>query len=415
MIKTISIREYDKLHIRPDRDLERNIISASDAAYLQSVVVDNSPVFSFGNRCLIAQQYVGVIELPDFSIEILPKIYGEVDSEKLRDVLIRMLLVAHQTSSIRQFKASVASKKNSLSEIVIQSFLRELQLYVDSGLQHEYSKISRNINKVKGQILFSQQLKRNVLAPTRFYCRYSKYVADNEINRFFKTCLEEMAIITRDSQNQRMIEELLPFFEGVIAVDSEIALNYRITFNSINIRAKDAYTYGRMFLEHVHSTLNSGTTKVYTMLFNMDQLYELFVYRVASIVYGNKITYQKMGSYMVERVSDGKRFIRLRPDLTLKITNDEQWIIDTKWKLPGRFAKESDVYQMNAYSAGIRNVSKVILLYPRVSKSDHLVGYYQLLSSVGDPRPLEIKLIDLMECLSWTDFLKSFKATISGE
>jgi 5-methylcytosine-specific restriction endonuclease McrBC regulatory subunit McrC len=68
-----------------------------------------------------------------------------------------------------------------------------------------------------------------------------------------------------------------------------------------------------------------------------------------------------------------------------------------------------DVYQMNAYSTGIKNVSKVILLYPRVSRSDHLVGYYTLLSSVGGPRPLEIKLIDLMECLSWNEFLKSFK------
>jgi len=393
----------------------RNIISESDAAYLQSVVIDNSPVFAFGNRCLIAQQYVGVIELPDFSIEILPKIYGEVDSEELRDVLIRMLLVAHQTSSIRQFKASVSTKKNSLSEIVIQSFLRELQLYVDSGLQYEYSKISRNIDKVKGQIIFSQQLKRNVLAPTRFFCRYSKYIVDNELNRFFRTCLEEMAVITRDSHNQRMLEEILPFFDGVGSVEPEIALNYRIVFNSINIRAKDAYTYGRMFLEHIHATLNSGTTKVYTMLFNMEQLYELFVYRVAAIVFGNKITYQKMGSYMVERVSDGKRFVRLRPDLTLKLSSDEQWIIDTKWKLPGRFAKESDIYQMNAYSAGIKNVSKVILIYPRVSKTDHLVGYYQLLSSVGDSRPLEIKMIDLMGCLSWSDFLKSFKETICEE
>ena len=144
MVKTISIREYDKLHIRPHRDLERNIISTSDAIYLQSVVIDNSPIFSFGNRCLIAQQYVGVIEMPDFSIEILPKIYGEVDEEKLRDVLIRMLLVAHQTNSIRQFKASVTARKKSLAEIVILSFLNEVQKYVDSGFQHEYRKISQH-------------------------------------------------------------------------------------------------------------------------------------------------------------------------------------------------------------------------------------------------------------------------------
>ncbi len=409
MIKTLSIREYDKLHIRPQRDLEHNTISIGDAAYLQNVVMDNSPVFSYGNRCLIAQQYVGVIELPDFTIEILPKIYGEVNNDKLRDVLVRMLLVAHQTNSIRRFKASVATRKNSLSEVVIQSFLYELKTYIDSGLQHEYKKISQNINKLKGQIVFTQQLRRNVLAPTKFYCRYSKYVVDNDLNQFFRVCLLEMARLSRDKQNKRMIDDLIPSFDGISDVDPQIALNYGITFNSINARAKDAYVYGHMFLENLHATMSAGFNQVYTMLFNMDQLYELFVYRVASIVFGSRVTYQKMGNYMVVRNADGKKFVNLRPDLTIKVSDKEQWIIDTKWKIPGRFAKESDVYQMNAYSTGIKGVSKVILLYPRVSRSDHLVGYYTLLSSVGGPRPLEIKLIDLMECLSWNDFLKSFK------
>ena len=415
MIKTISIREYDKLYIRNERELERNTISFSDAAYLQSVVVDNSPVFAFGNRCLIAQQYVGVIELPDFSVEILPKIYGEVDNEKLRDVLVRMLLVAHQTNSIRQFKASVAMKRNSLVEIVIQSFLKELQIYVDSGLQHEYKKMSHNLAKVKGQIVFNQQLKRNVLAPTRFYCRYSKYVMDNDLNCLFKVCLVEMKKVSRDVQNQRMIDEILPSFNGITNVEPAMALSYRIEFNSINIRAKDAYIFGRMFLEHLHATLSSGSTQVYTMLFNMEQLYELFVYRVASIIFGKNVTYQKMGSYMVERLSDGKKYIRLRPDLTLKISDHEQWVIDTKWKLPGSFAKESDIYQMNAYSTNINKVSKVILLYPRVSRSDHLAGHYALLSSVGESRSLEIRLIDLMGCLSWNDFLKTFRETLCNK
>ena len=148
MIKTISIREYDRLYIRSERDPSHNTISSADAAYLQNVVIDSSPVFSFGNRCLIAQQYVGVIELPDFTIEILPKLYGEVDTDKLRDVLIRMLIVAHQINSIRQFKASVEIRDNSLLEVIVQSFLHELQIYVDSGLQHEYRKLTQNSKKL---------------------------------------------------------------------------------------------------------------------------------------------------------------------------------------------------------------------------------------------------------------------------
>ncbi len=113
---------------------------------------------------------------------------------------------------------------------------------------------------------------------------------------------------------------------------------------------------------------------------------------------------------MVSRDSDGKRFISLRPDLTLHVAENEQWIIDTKWKLPGRFAKESDVYQMNAYSTSIHDVKKVVLLYPKVSKTDHLAGYYTLLSNTGSPRPLEIRMVDLLHCLNWNSFLKEFKS-----
>ncbi|QTE74000.1 hypothetical protein JS518_14070 [Clostridiales bacterium FE2010] len=409
MIKTISIREYDKLHIRPERDLERNIISTKDAMYLQNVVVDNSPVFSLRNRCLIAQQYVGVIEIPDISIEILPKIYGKVDNTKLRDVLIRILMVAHQANSIRQFKASVAAKNNSLIEIIILSFLHEIQKYIESGFHHEYQKFSKNISKVKGQIIFSQQLRHNILAPTKFYCHFSKYTENNKLNQFFKICLLQMMKMSRDIQNRRMIEDLLPAFQDISTISPDSVSGLRIEFNSINIRAREAYIYGRMFIENIHATMNAGTNQVYTMLFNMEQLYELFVYRVASIVFGNRITYQKMGNYMVSRNSDGKKFINLRPDLTLKISDNEYWIIDTKWKLLGRFAKESDVYQMNAYSTAIKNISKVILLYPRISKADHLIGHYSLNSAFGNPRPLEIELIDLMDCLSWNNFLTQFK------
>lgn len=98
----LSIREYDKLHIREKRDLTRNQISKDDAAVLQRLVIDDLPVFKWGNRCLIAQQWVGVIDLPEYSIEILPKLAREIENEKCRDILTRMLLVAHQSPSTRK-------------------------------------------------------------------------------------------------------------------------------------------------------------------------------------------------------------------------------------------------------------------------------------------------------------------------
>lgn len=402
------IREYDRIAIRETRDLEHNTISIHDANYLQRVIIDNNSVFVYGNRCLIAQQYVGVIQLPEFSIEILPKIYGEVDGAKLRDVLIRMLIVANQMGSVRQINAAVSLRKNALSEILIQTFLIHLKKYVDSGLQHEYIKRAENLDRVKGRILFSQQLRKNVLAPTRFYCRYSRYEVNNQLNRFFKCCLVEMRRLSRDAQNKKMADDLLLSFDCISDDDISTVLLYPIVFNSINERARESYQYGKLFLENLYTTLYTGDTNAYAMMFDMDKLYEKFIFRVAAQIFGNRIIYQKMGNYLVASNNDNRRYVSLRPDLTLRISDNEQWIIDTKWKMPGRFAKESDVYQMNAYATGIKNVSKVVLLYPRVERSDHLTGDYTLLSHSGVQHNLSIRFVDLMGCLNWSTFLKKF-------
>lgn len=410
----ITIKEYDKLYVRENRDLSRNIISKNDAANLQSIILEKGPVFSFGNRCLSAQQYIGVIHIPGVTIEILPKIYGETQDNQIRNILIRMLQVTNQTSNLRQLEASVSLSRNSIVEIIIQSFLLELNTYLNAGLQKEYIKQSENLCKVKGQILFRKQFTKNILDPTRFYCRYSKYIVDNKINRFFKICLVTMSAISHDRQNKHWIDELLSLFENVSCVDINTALSFRIGFNSINNRAKVAYLYGRLFLENMHSTLHTGSTKVYTILFDMARLFESFVYRVARLVYGDRITFQKSGNYLISRVLDGKKFINLRPDITFRVSEDNLWVIDTKWKLPGNFAKESDIYQMNAYSSCIKNVNKTILLYPKTQRSDNLAGSYTIMSKDNSPRLLEIKFLDLQSCLNWKSFLQYFKSLIES-
>jgi len=68
---------------------------------------------------------------------------------------------------------------------------------------------------------------------------------------------------------------------------------------------------------------------------------------------------------------------------------------------------------MNAYSSGIRNISRVILLYPRITQTDQMVGEYAFMDTDGINRPLEIRTVDLLECLSWNQFLRNFKLDFS--
>ncbi len=409
MMETIVLKEYDQLHIKDKRDASHNIISKEDALALQTIIMDDEPVFKWGYKKLVAQHWVGTISLKNLNIEILPKLYGYVSTDDLRIVLMRMITVSHQNPSVREMPGMVRMQKDSLIEMLIDTYLGILEKYVREGLQHSYKKIDQNINRVKGKILFGRQFSRNVLDPTKFWCRYSKFTADNGINRFMKLCLYQMNKISKDDQNKRRIRYLLPVFDDIPLISREKALAKPIVFNSTNHRAEEAYKYGLLFLNNIFSTLSAGNTSISMMLFNMNDLYELFIYRVSRIVFGNKVTYQMRGNYLLERDSDSKKYVGLRPDITIKNISGELDIIDTKWKIPKTFVKESDTYQMNAYSSSIRNVNRVFLLYPYVAKND-IVDDYSFIDLSGRKRALKIQTVDLMVMLDWKKFIKEFES-----
>ncbi len=405
----ISIREYEKLHIRESRNLAEKQISKDDAQHLQSLIIGDVPVFTPGNRCLVAQHWVGVVDLPDFSVEILPKIAGYHTDEELRQILVRMLLVSDQSPSTKKLPGTVAAEKDSLVEVLIDAFLCRIDKYVKTGLLRSYEKVQRNSDVIKGRILFNKQFNDNALSPVKFYCKYSQYMQDNPINQFFKTCLLEMKAVSRNKENQTAISRCLAFFEDISAVPVSKALVLTFDFNSTNIIAEEPYNYGYLFLKHYSATMNSGLTSVNVLLFDMNRLFELFIYKVARQAFGHQIVYQGAGHYLVESPATKKRFINLRPDLTLKLSSGSINVIDTKWKIPSSFAKEHDVYQMNAYSTSLPQVDKVFLLYPESPHAKAIEGDYSFKASDGKTRPLGIRTINLSHCLNWRLFVEEFQ------
>lgn len=406
----LSIQEYDKLHVRESRNLNKHQISKDDASYLQKLIIDDMPVFKWGNRCLVAQQWVGVIDLPEFSIEILPKLAKECGIDECRDILTRMLLIIHQASSTKKLPGSVRSKKNALTEVLISAFLTSLEKYLKQGMLSSYKKVQNNLDVVKGRIVFSKQFNQNILSPTRFHCSYSKYVCDNDINQFFAICLDEMQRISRDNDNLRRIRLAKASFEGIEIIGVAKALSLKIVFNSTNNRAEEPYNLGFMFLSSNFMTINTGNIGMNVMLFDMNQLYEMFMFKAMRHVYGNRVQYQNSSHYLVRSEQSGRKHIKLRPDIIVRGGDSGDFVIDTKWKLPNGFSKESDIYQMNAYSTGIGSIAKVYLLYPETTSTETFVGDYEFISQDEERRKLGIRSINLSLCTNWNAFLREIKA-----
>lgn len=407
-METIILKEYDPLHIKAKRDAAGHAITQDDALALQRIIMEDEPVFKWGYKKLTAQHWVGTVSLKDLNIEILPKLYGYVSTDDLRSVLMRMITVSHQAPAVREMPGMARMHKDSLIEMLIDTCLGILEKYVREGLQHSYQRVSGNIGRVKGRILFGRQFSRNILDPTKFWCCYSKFTADNDVNRFLKACLRQMDILSRDGQNKRRIKYLLPAFESVSSITREQALAKPVVFHSANHRAEEAYRYGLLFLKNIFSTLSAGSTSISMMLFDMNNLYELFIYRVARMVFGNQATYQMRGNYLLARESDGRKYVGLRPDVAIRNAGGGLDLVDAKWKIPKRFAKETDAYQMNAYSSSIRNAGRVFLLYPHVENRD-MVGDYRFVDLGGRNRTLKIRTVNLLDTLDWKKFIGEFE------
>ena len=163
-----------------------------------------------------------------------------------------------------------------------------------------------------------------------------------------------------------------------------------------------------MFLQNMGSSLTAGNTKMLSMLFDMNLVFERFIWRVSRWLIGSDVIYQMSDHYLLQDVSNGRRYIKIKPDIAIKNSADGSVkLIDTKWKIPKKFAKESDAYQMNSYSSCIPNVERIILLYPLVL-SDSMVGDYYFEDGSKIKRILSIRTIDLTLLLDWKAFSDKF-------
>ncbi len=391
----LTVTEHEKINIGKVRDFSKKQISRSDVESIRVIDINSRGIFKWGNRYIVPQQWVGVISLPGLSIEILPKVAGAYNYSDLKEILLHMFNVGHNIPNKRNIKSKVDFSKNGLIEILISNYLENIDFYIREGFVSTYSKVVRNISTVKGSIMFSKHINKNILNPTRFVCKYSKLEVNNDINKLFKYTLLEMKKISRDYENIKRLKTALVYFEEVSSLSTRQFNEIKIQINAINSRISEIVEYSYLFLEGYSVSLSSGNKDVSSMLFDMNKIFEMFIFKSYRKIFGSRILYQDGKNYLVTDSSKTTKKIKLRPDILIKTREGANIVVDTKWKVTKKFAKESDVYQMNAYISAIPDVNTAILMYPKTTDSSSVVGNY-IFNNESDDKELKIRAVDLM-------------------
>jgi 5-methylcytosine-specific restriction enzyme subunit McrC len=404
----LTVLEHEKIYIGKKRDIAKKQISKADAESIRIIDINNKGIFKWGNRYITPQQWVGVISLPGLSLEILPKISNSNNDAEVKETLLYMFKIAYNIPTKRNINAKVDFSKNGLVEILISNYLEKIEYYIREGFLSSYRKVVNNITTVKGSVVFSKHINKNVINPTRFFCKYSKLDIDNNVNQLIKYTMIEMKKISKDFSNIKRLNTALIYFDEVSQINEQQLININIQITRINSRIKEIIEYSNLFLEGYTISLSNGKHSVTSMLFDMNKIFEMFIFKSYKKICGSNISYQYSKNYLISNKTGTIKKVKLKPDILINTDKGFKIVVDAKWKVVKSFAKESDVYQMNAYISAIPKVNIAILMYPKTQRVDTVVGDYTFINVVPD-KELKIRAVDLSIATNETLFKKHLR------
>jgi 5-methylcytosine-specific restriction enzyme subunit McrC len=361
-MKTISRFEHECLRLG-DKDFGKAELEALQAFHGE----EGCPYFSLIHKGVKFNSYVGILQVGELCIEILPKA-DKVEGDELswRSRLIDMLQVVHQLQVKAPSSAQLKLKPNALLDLYFQQFVQELESLIHKGLIKKYQKVQANRTALKGQLVFSKHIQQNIVHKERFFVQYSQYNKNHKLHQILYKALRLLARINQNTQLKSRIGALLLDFPEMPDLKVTDASFQRIVFNRKTEPYRNALEIARMILLNYHPDLVQGKKDVLALLFDMNQLWEEFVYiSLRKMLMRQRLPFQikaqkRQNFWCLEQ--KGAHYSYMKPDIFIEF-NGQNYVLDTKWKnLQGNPSQE-DLRQLYVYHQYFQ-AEKVALLYP---------------------------------------------------
>ena len=409
--RTISIREFGRIY--PDgkhifkRDIEelRAYIDEQNSKDFtgQSDIEEFLKPIKNGVQ---ANNYVGVLQTKSgITIEILPKIAGrteEATDTRVRQLFLEMLKAVRSINGKTFRLTNLNAKKNNLLEVFISKFLNESDMIIKRGLKSSYVTVQSNEKFLKGKLLMTQQLRRNIVNQSYFFNEYDEFMTNSAENQLIKTTLEYLLKNSRDNNNLRIIREQLVYFEFVDLTNSPEQTFQKVSIGRNYTYYEQTLNWCRIFLSRKSFTSFKGSSLAFAVLFPMEEIFEAYIaYMMKKSIPDANVSAQDKKYSLFDRTNETKAGYRLRPDLVVRFEDNRTTIADTKWKvLDSTGPSQTDLYQMYAYYTRYRhkseNVDKVVLIYPYSSSYSENEFRSTQFSSEELGAKIQVRFVDLL-------------------
>lgn len=328
-------------------------------------------------------KYVGMIQFPNGDqIQILPKVdlatEDKTDSKGSKRIFLNMLKCLKDFPPTLFREANLNIERMNLYEYLIAMFVGEVRELLRRGVKSNYVTKEDNITCLKGKLLFSKHLRKNIVHKERFFVQFDEYDVNTPENKLLKSTLLKLSQISGDADNKKWLHKLIMEFDGF-----EESVNYDMDFSKVvidrnNHHYESLMQWCEVFLKNKSFSVFSGDGKARSMLFPMNDVYESYVAKNMRCVYSE----YGLGVYAQEKhlfLFNDNDLFRLKPDIVVRRKGHAPIIMDTKWKwLTNNEAKnynisQADMYQMFAYSKQY-GAHDIWLLYPWNEEAANIQG-----------------------------------------
>lgn len=349
-----------------------------------------------------AAQWVGVVQVDDVQIEILPKVDARDEQDRL--ALLSMLAIAGDVPIRSRELASLATRRASLADALARLFAERLLSELLRGPERAYVRRRDNLHRFKGKLVVKQQILRNSAHGERFLCDFEELISDTPLNQLFRAACQRLLASTRQPRTTDALRHCLLLLDEVSDIVVTREHLDRVVMTRQNARFEALYDFCRMLFSGHGPTAQAGPTHTFSLLFDMNVVFERFItafvrrYVLASMP-GWQLFPQGQSRRRHLLRSAGRGLLRLEPDLLFERPDGSLMIVDTKWKrlVPGReqaSLSRADLYQLYAYSKRF-GAERSVLLFPSVDGCrEHVLD---VLNDGDEPTEgrIEVRYVDL--------------------
>ncbi len=388
----LSVFEHQTIHV--GRELS---VSQFDALVRLNDRSDDR-LFDVGHRRITFRHFVGYLQVGDLGIEVLPKAdrgarAGEVNT--WHGFLLEMLRAA---TGLRLRAASPASQqllRATLLDVLAFEFAGEVTALARAGLAKSYRSNDANESTFRGKLLVAEHIRTNLGRADRTYSRFTVFDAETTLNRLLLTTLEELSSVTLSARVRDAVRRAKAAMPPLAVVTEVRGLFERVRLGRSTTRYTNALLLARMILEQQMPRLRKGETAVFSLMFDMNILWERYV--VAVMRRAARHTPLEVDAQATSPFwrAAGKSTRSIRPDIILRgrVGSEVCLVVDTKWKRlePGG-PKDADLRQMFVYGELLR-CQRTVLLYPAAGSDPRRIeGHFE---RGGRCDALEVALVDL--------------------